>query len=303
MQEQSSIAADQLATPAQYLPWLRQRDLLSPGLYRFGHDFGNAAADQRLFQLDREFERYRGNIIQARKQLHKYYCQAQRPPATDSAVNSFIVEQLCRDYPQWFSVRQNSLHCRLTDETLILDKPQGYSDLFDALASQLQEDIAVMQFDTQGHSRLCALHLCCPNHWGANQRIGESFYELHKAVPGLNEAISDADKLLNSILQRGPYVRFVWGLTNTRALDMHPENLRTRRALDMHKDLFVRLERQVLYGLPQVNALLFIIRTYFVAVNELAKPERTALWQQIQSADDDLLAYKGIQRHEFHSFK
>jgi hypothetical protein len=303
MHEHCSIAVDQLATPARYLPWLRQRDLLSAGLYRFGHDFGNASADQRLFQLDQDFAHYRDNIIQARKQLHKYYCHSQRPPTTDRAVNSFIVEQLCREYPQWFFVKDNSLHCRLTGETLLLDNPSGYSDLFDALASQLQEDIAVMQFDIQGNNRLCALHLCCPNHWGANQRVGESFYELHKAVPGLNEAISDADKLLNSIIQRGPYVRFVWGLSNSRELDMHPEKQLTRKALDMHKDLFVRVERQVLYGLPQVNALLFIIRTYFVAVNELSKNERSALWQKIQSADDDLLAYKGIQRHDFQDFK
>lgn len=292
-----------LAAPARYLPWLRQRDLLAPGLYRFGHDFGNGYADQQFFQLDNEYSRYRENSLQARQQLSSYYCYEQRPPKTEQAVNNFIIRQVCKEHPQWFSQKNDALHCKLTGEVIQRRKPGNYTDLFDALASQLQEDIAVMQFEKHGGQRLCALHLCCPNHWGANQRLGESFAQLHKPVPGLNESMTGADKLLPSLLHRGPFVRFAWGLTNSRTLDLHPDKTGTNRRLQASSKMYARVERQVLYGMPEVNCLLFIIRTSFLAVDGLSSIERASLWQQIENSNNELLRYKGLQDCKQHHFK
>lgn len=284
-----------LPEPAHYLPWLRQRDLLAPGLFRFGHDFGNGVVDAQVFQLDEHYNDYRDNLLEARKQLDRFYCKLQLPPETEQATTDFIIERLCHEHAEYFQRQDNKLHCRLSNETLSLDEnPDGYLDLIDALASQVQEDIAVLQFDSQGMNTLRALHLCCPNHWGANQRIGQNFFELHKDVPGFNQANKEADKLLRGIVQRGPYVRFVWGLSNNQKLNQHPETQQANRRFDKDGKLYVRVERQLLYGLPSVNALLFFIRTYFVDANILEASERQSLLENVREMNTDMLRYKGI---------
>lgn len=289
---------DRLPEPARYLPWLRQRDLLAPGLHRFGHDFGNGPADAQVFQFDRQFAHYRENSRRARQQLDKYYCTKNLVPETARAVNHFIVQQLCKEQPQWFVLTAGKLHCRLTGETVSLDGDSpSYIDLFDALASQVQEDIAVMQLDEQGNNQLCALHLCCPNHWGANQRIGENFHDLHKPVPGFNQATANAEKLIQGALQRGPYVRFAWGLSSDQQLNRHPDSTDIGRRFDKNQPLFVRVERQVLFGLPDINCLLFFIRTSFLDIDTLHEKEYQPLSDIIRSMQTDMQHYKGLFAH------
>jgi hypothetical protein len=60
--------------------------------------------------------------------------------------------------------------------------------------------------------------------------------------------------------------------------------------------LFLRVERQVLWGFPEHDAFVFTIRTYFWDCAELKKdPSRTqALISAIHSMTPESLVYKGL---------
>ncbi len=78
-----------------------------------------------------------------------------------------------------------------------------------------------------------------------------------------------AVQLLNSLVNKGPFVRFAWGLATDRYLNHHPiapEGKNTRfwegRRFDPdNPELYLRVERQVTHGFPEIDAFMFTIRT------------------------------------------
>jgi hypothetical protein len=97
-------------------------------------------------------------------------------------------------------------------------------------------------------------------------------------------------------------VRFAWGLSTDMRLNHHPEAPADHdpldwegRAFDPAKPkLFVRTERQTLTGVPQVQAVLFTIRTYFEDVQSLTQAQQNQLHDAIESMSHDTLRYKGL---------
>ncbi|MGH8000020.1 MAG: heme-dependent oxidative N-demethylase subunit alpha family protein, partial [Brasilonema sp.] len=59
---------------------------------------------------------------------------------------------------------------------------------------------------------------------------------------------------------------------------------------------FLRIERQVIWGLPEYDAALFTIRTYFRDCREVKKDIilRQKLSYSIQSMTQESLVYKGL---------
>lgn len=307
-----------LPAAARYTPWLRHTDPLAAGLYRFGHDLGNRVLDQQLFQFDNEFPRYRANLVANRaERLDKYYARENLSTPLARAVNRLLLAELLGEHPELFrmqvAMEGPAVSCALTGEQLRFSAAgellgadshvaPGYVDGLDALAAQVQEDIAVLQRDAQHHYRVRALHLCCPNHWGADTRIGEDFTALHGPVPGFNARHPHGEQLLDAVAQRGPYLRFVWGLASDTRLNHHPEPAAgvdpaawQGRALEQANTLSVRIERQVLRAIPGSGAVLFTIRTLFTDTDTLPREARLALAEQLLRMAEGLLRYKGIR--------
>lgn len=304
---------------ARYAPYATGRYDTGPGLHNLGTDFGNGAADRHVFQLDRHFAAYRAEKLRARRErLEKYYQTRDYDPALDHAVTRFLVHRLITEHPHAFRADTGAngfvqLHCRCSGESLQLgaarvtgtppvDPP--YASALDALACQVQEDLAVVQLSADAHGLLRAIHLCFPNHWAAADKIGKNFVDLHEPVPGMERTQRQAGALLPALVQRGPYVRFAWGLSTDARLNHHPEpppgiaadDWRGRR-FDQHDPrAWVRVERQVIWGLPEANAFVFTIRTYFNDLAEVRRdPEqRDALVRAIGSMSAATLQYKGL---------
>jgi len=59
-------------------------------------------------------------------------------------------------------------------------------------------------------------------------------------------------------------------------------------------DLYMRVERQVIYGLPETNSSIFIIRSYIYDCNSLNKREREQLSSATKSMSKESLEYKGF---------
>jgi len=303
--------------PAFYFPLHNGRYEVKPGFFPFSADFGNGQQDSRLFQIDKTFPHYRKNKLTARNEsLGKYICQS-TPGLSFPAVNQFILNSLCQEHPDYFlfNPRHQALDCKLTDEQLVFDlnseldyeqsrlcTDKPYINSWDALAMQLQEDLAIMQVNTQGQGKLLALHLCAPNHWAATDKIGKDFLSIHQSVPGMERINQRANEINLATLNKGPFIRFAWGLATDTRLNHHPvgpsnisgNNWRGRQFNPSRPELFLRVERQTLTGFASEGLVLFTIRSYFYDVQKLKAEQKQQLFDAIHTMKEETLRYKGL---------
>jgi hypothetical protein len=311
--------------PAHYFPIRGARYEVAAGLHRLGTAFGNGELDARLFQLDRHWADYRKEKLRARKErLEKYVCQDKLNKTVERALVAHCLDRLPKEYPEYFRLQRSGqgawiLHCSLTGEALHVDKKwtflhskpsqrsaqssgPRYISGMDALACQLQEDLAIIEINDKGEEQLTALHLCYPNHWAAEDKIGCGFAAMHGSVPGFETLARQARPLIKHLLHNGPYVRFAWGLATDTRLNHHPQPPRgigaqawQGRAFNPDQpQLYLRIERQVILGLPEAGALLFTIRTYLEDIVNLEDQRKDQLRLAIESMDEATLLYKGI---------
>jgi len=254
--------------------------------------------------------------------LPKYYGTDGITTSTSQVINRFIVQRLLTEHPQIFTLQKNRHHqilaCNHSGDSLVFDNNHilldaenrspispVYQDGLDALAGQIQEDIAVVNLSQTGLDQLTAIHLCFPNHWAAREKLGRNFTSVHAPVPGMAKINHGISRIMDAILNKGPFVRFAWGLATDRELNHHPEPAPVtdrkvwhgRRFDPAHPELYLRIERQTLHGFPADSAILFTIRTYFTDVLTLRyQPEKLQhLVSAVQSMGPDSLLYKGLQ--------
>lgn len=311
--------------PARYYPFRSGQFSVTAGLYSLGQDFGNAEQDAKAFQLDREWQNFHSAKLAARSEhIEKYVCQAQFDGPLRRESILWLAHRLAADNPDFFSLTKSTtntltLRCVLSGEVISLSKDGDllavehdsqatsqyprYTDAWDALACQAQEDIAVVHVPTNAPDRLAALHLCFPNHWSPQIKIGKSFLAVHQPVADFDRIAGAAPHLLANAISKGPFVRFAWGLATDARLNHHPDPPKddpdpTRwngRAFDPKKpELYVRVERQTLNGLPQANGFVFTIRTYFLDVKQLSPEDRRSLNDAVISMSDSVKRYKGL---------
>jgi len=310
-----------LPEPARYFPLNPGGYGIEPGLSRLGKDFGNGDADRKLFQIDTQFIAYRHNALSARRERPgKYVCNLSAESTGSRLANLFIAKQLAAEHPGLFNIDTTSDHlalsCRLSGDRLVF-RHSGTLDVtltttadagqfkngWDALGCQVQEDMALVSVD-QDNNIITALHLCAANHWGAEQKIGQSFLDAHAAVPRFTQRYSDNNKLLHGLMSKGPYTRFAWGLATDCRLNHHPvapehvnaDDWRGRRFDPANPELYLRIERQCLQGVPGTSQLLFTIRTYFLDAREIAKSQNEAglLISSLKGMDAASQQYKGL---------
>src|SRR4051794_17897077 len=281
---------------------------------RFGKNLGGGDADQRVFQFDASFPRYRAGKLNARgERLGKYFQVHDLNPAVEDAVNSFIVNRLVAEQSGGFTFDDDALCCALTGERLSFgdgmqlrraEAPSAvrppYVSGFDALASQVQEDLAIVSGDSSRHW-LSAVHLSFPNHWAAEDKIGKAFPAIHEPVAGMEAMNGRVDELVRVMFAATDgLVRFAWGITWEDELNHHPQpppgQVRKKAVDPQNPRAFLRVERQTVWGFKAVRAALFTIRTYLYDVADLRKgPERRRdLAAAVASMSTASLAYKGL---------
>ncbi|MCC6145813.1 MAG: DUF3445 domain-containing protein [Candidatus Hydrogenedentes bacterium] len=290
-----------LAQPAWYTPYAKGVYSVGPGLKRFGHDFGNGPADQRVFQLDRDFVRYHDNKRAAQGDLADYFGTCNFTAEMARAVGAFLLCRLTTEYPALFAREGDALHCRLTGDTVATNPhPEDFRPTLKLLGMQVQEDFCLMSLGP-GQSWTSLVHVMAPNYWRPGNILGASYERVHDPVPGMDRLKSKASRMLDSIAAGAQYIRFVWGLETDDRLNHHPDlagNSDRARAWYLAppeaRRLFVRIERQVLIGLPEVNSLYFGIRTYIRDVDELPVGDRLALAQAVRGMSEAERSYKGL---------
>jgi hypothetical protein len=292
-----------------YLPFLNGKYSTAPGLTPM--EKASDEADKLIFQIDEHYEDYISNKVNCRREnMHKYYCEENFLPGTSLSVNYYIANRLIKEHPGSFSLVEDGRNyifvnyksnkqLRWKRDWMNVEGDE-YLSLFDALCCQAQEDFAVCQL-SDDRDWMCAIHLCAPNHWAASDKIGKAFDIVHAPVPGIEKTLNNYSKMLQSVIQKGPFTRFAWSVSTDERLNHHPVPPSGINAEDWHGrkpgetgNIYIRTERQNLVGFHDVNAFLFTIRTYFYDVLSFSYEEKNALHDAVAGMSQSSLEYKGL---------
>ena len=299
---------------AIYKPFLAGQYKVESGISKLGRDFGNGPADALVFQFDSEFGRFRENLAGARADdLGKYYGVTDAFQRVDQNVYSFIARRLAHEHPKEFRLDRTgafvALHCELTGNTVeftadfhfLRSSDSMHVSGLDALASQIQEDLAVMVTDDVA-DRLVALHVTAPSYWDPSEKLGHDFPTVHAPVPHIERVNEASRKQFARIQTGGRFTRFAWGANAPDRLHRHPvkaawfegsqEDWDPPRFDAANPKLYVSIERQTLVGLE--NCTLFTIHPYFIEASILAPDEKQLLAAAIESMSPESRQYKSL---------
>ncbi len=305
-----------LPAPPRYVPLDKGIYEVAPGLFPLGHDFNQGDYDKYVFQIDGEFSRFRENFEACRDENKtKYFCVQNLPETVKQKAVKFFCEQLSKEWPQYFKYQTTSngteLQCLITQETLRFNKQfdlfpnEKYQSSLEALRGQIQEDFAIT-VDDGIQDRLSLLHVCCPTHWAPEQKLGKNFFDVHAIVPGFEKMGKASRSLVHAMIHKGPYVRFVWSFVTDKNLNHHPiapageDPVKWKgRSFNENSSMpfYLRVERQVTFGLPDVNAAMFFIRVSFVDATAIKANEvwRKKLITSLESMSPESRRYKGVE--------
>jgi hypothetical protein len=261
--------------PARYFPVKGEPLRMQPGLFRFGTDFGNGAADNVYFQVDEQTPRWLGE---------KARVLAQHPERSAGAVTSPAEQRAVEAARSW-------LASALARER---GTPEPTGDLSE-LGLGIAEDFVVLHRTSPEQDRAVWVHACFPSGWRPEQVLGHSFLQIHARVPGFEASLRVANSLVDAMVERGPYVRFVWTVTADEQLDHHPEHGLRETWSELTRVGFLRVERQVSVPLPDARAALFLIRTHLYPFDELSQGDRLTLHQALSLMPASVVGYKRLE--------
>ena len=262
---------------ARYTPWTKGRYEVAPGLRPLGADFGNGEEDGQVFQFGQDSERLIEN---------KRACLAERP-------SKYTARHNLNEEVEAAAIKFISTQLNLTDEEPLKE-----------LAMLGPEDLAIVT--TDGETDWLAFgHLCAPSHWALEDKIGKSFAAVHQPVPGFERTAAVAPKMIDAMVNKGPWVRFVWSLESDNRPNHHPEAPPGwdqaewwGRQFREKQRFWIRIERQCLVPMPEVKAALFTIRLSWWTMEEILADQalKQPLVRALEGMSDAERAYKGIDQ-------
>lgn len=267
---------------ATHWPFMSGRYGVGAGLSRLG--------EQKAFDLNSDRARY--VAVKARNLAsdpEAYYAVSGFSAELERAVAEAMAYRLAREWPEAFSLASGKL---VGPEGRVCLGARG---AFDGICRQIQEDAAVVVRRPDGGDHNAAIHLCLPNHWSARDKVGRGFVETHAPVAGIAPVSARAAEFVRIMVNATDgLVRFAWGVATDDRLD-HPPAAHGRDFDPDHPAAWVRVERQVILGLPDASCAIFLIRTYLYHVErDLDTRARAALAEAVEGMSDDSSIYKGL---------
>ena len=241
-----------------------------------------------------------------------------RPAAWDAALT--LLKELAAAYPG--SMRLTRLpgegRWRWENRLLALTWDFTYAD-DDSLpeeplrwiAGQVQEDIVLLD---QRNDALWgdAGVVTFAADWSFGFDVGMSFLEIHGPVPRVRQegVITRAHEFIKRLQPHQPYRRTNWTMTIGRRLDVSTERYHewgpdreTIRLVDdetFGRTVHLRVEVQHLIRLPDSGAVMFLIRTYMLPLDQLARVEewRVRTAEVLAELPEDMADYKGVIKYK-----
>ncbi len=265
------------ARPARYFPVKDTPLRMEAGLLRLGTDLGNGPADALFFQLDDQLERYRAAKRATPRSRHALLARDDAERAIQAAALDWLRTTLAREHPELLA----ELGAHAADA--------GFADLVELV----QEDVVVLRRLPDGGSAAIAVHVSIPSGWRPERIHGAGFGAIHGPVPDFAKHPQAERSMVDAMVERGPYVRFVWTVAADDFLDHHPEEGR-REPWRADGPGFLRVERQTTIPLPGLDASIFLIRVYLYPFTELTTEQRATLARAIEVMPPRVAAYKGL---------
>lgn len=238
------------------------------------------------------------------------------PAAWDTMLT--LMRYLSADYPESMLLSRNTdgswtwknkllgQGCRFVygQESTLPTDPLTY------IASQVQEDIVLLN---QRNDQLFADAgvVTFAADWSFGFDVGMSFLEIHGPVPRIRHegVITRAHEFLKRLQPHQPFRRTNWTLSVGRRLDVsterYPQWGPDREWISTVDDetfgsaVHLRVEVQHLIRLPHSGAIMFLIRTYMLPLEQLAtvEPWRTRAAAALAELPEDMAEYKGINKY------
>jgi len=275
----------------RYRPFHKGIYTTTPSLIPLGSDFGNGVLDAIPLQLDKGTAALIAN---------KHQIQAYRPLILMSDISESVAAagiQLLSDERDIAQTAVGDVYPVTTQlHESWLETTSTLESRFHALSLAIGEDIAIVEIDSEGNDRNALMSIAAPSRWAPEEKIGRSFVATHTPVPNMEKTLAVAAKLQQMLLERGPFVRFTWGISTTAALDTHPSVTEPPYA---GGDAWLRTERQVIRRIPERNAFLFTIRVMVEPLSDIRKSvtDASALAAALRSMDEKSRIYKSVDGH------
>jgi dimethylamine monooxygenase subunit A len=140
--------------------------------------------------------------------------------------------------------------------------------------------------------------VCFPSSWALPEKIGRTLHETHGPVPALNPHLGERIRTaLDRLAPGDAWERDNWGLSRDAKRNHHPH--RDWKRLDETiepKEVWLRVERQILYRLPQTGGILFGIRLEITPWREFVQSDDAAagLRRSLESMPAEIASYKDL---------
>lgn len=263
---------------ARYFPVSERPLKFGAGLSRFGTDFGQGVRDRQFFQLDNERARYLSDKREAPAERHVLGRADAAAVEARAAALGWMRATLFREAPEVLRA---------------CEADAGARDEFDALARALQEDFCVLCAGEDFEGRATLLDVRFASGWRPERLADADFRTIHGPVPGFADQVDVAKSMVRTMVQRGPFVRFMWTISPDDRLDHHPD-AKGRASWQHPAGVWLRIERQVTVPLPAANASVFLIRTYHYSLAELGREQRAELHGALERMPSMIRTYKGL---------
>ena len=275
----------------RYRPFHKGIYTTTPSLIPLGTDFGNGVLDAIPLQLDKGTAALIAN---------KHQIQTYRPLILMSDISESVAAAAIQQLSDERDIAQTAVGDVYPGTAELHDvwreTTSSLESRFSALSRVIGEDIAIVEIDSDGNDRNALMSIAAPSRWAPEEKIGRSFVATHTPVPNMEKTLAVAAKLQQMLLERGPFVRFTWGISTTPALDTHPS---VTEPPYVSGDAWLRTERQVIRRIPEHKAFLFTIRVMVEPLSDVRKSitDAGALAAALRSMDEKSRIYKSVDGH------
>ena len=248
-------------------------------LARFGTDYGQGDFDHAFFQVDAHRDRFLAEK-RAAPRTRRFVV------GTDALAKDARAEAL-----EWMHATLRREHPAIFED-ILADKDA--EDAFDAVARHVQEDFAVLQAGDSDEGRTLVVDVRFPSGWRPERLAHAGFDAIHAPVPGFPPNKKASRGMVRAMVDRGPYVRFVWTVGADDVLDHHPDKGDRRLGWEHATEAFFRVERQVTVPLPKTRSSVFLVRTYVRPLLALSDAQLKVLRRALEVMPPEVRRYKSL---------
>lgn len=236
--------------PCKYYPFKDGTYEVGMGLHSIETDFGNGDRDQLIFQYDNESDYLREH----RFDLGVDFIGDRFTQGQSNVLKDFIFKNIVK--ANYFKKNE------LPDKDFSLK----------LLSHYFPEDIVLVTIDEdKKEDYISAMQVTAPSGWDPEVVINQSFFEIHKDIPGMKELSKRGYQITkNLIVKNKQYVRFIWSFSYDNEISHNPKTW-TRKTFDPQEgNLWIRVERQTITPLPKIKSYIFTIRPYIYPILKIA---------------------------------